>query len=95
MTCFVILHYLVANETSNTVDSILKNVDGELHIVIVDNCSPNDSFSELKSRYSKERRVSVIKNQTNAGYAKGINYGYNYVKEHFTPSFIVAMNNDM
>ncbi len=95
MTCFVILHYLVANETISTVDSILNNVNGELHIIIVDNCSPNDSFDTLTRKYHSEKRVSVIKNQSNAGYAKGINFGYDYARAHFTPSYIVAMNNDM
>lgn len=80
MTCFVILHYLVAGETISTVDSILNNVNGELHIIIVDNCSPNDSFEALVKKYQSENRVSVIKNQRNDGYAKGINFGYDYAK---------------
>jgi len=95
MTCFVILHYLVAEETISTVNSILKNVEGELQIIIVDNCSPNDSFAVLTDTYCHESRVDVIKNQTNAGYAKGINFGYDFAKEKYKPAFIVAMNNDM
>lgn len=95
MTCFVILHYLVAEETINTVNSILKNVKGERHIIVVDNCSPNNSFDVLTNTYSNNSCVSIIKNNSNAGYAKGINFGYNYAKKHFQPSFIVAMNNDM
>lgn len=95
MTCFVILHYLVSKETINTVNSILKNVNGELAIVVVDNCSPNDSFDVITQAYINEPRVKVIKNETNAGYARGINFGYDYAKEHYHPSFIVAMNNDM
>ncbi len=95
MTCFVILHYLVSEETINTVNSILKNVNGEMRIVVVDNCSPNDSYDVITQTFSNDSRVVVIKNKTNAGYAKGINFGYNYAKENFQPSFIVAMNNDM
>lgn len=95
MTCFVILHYLVANETISTVDSILNNVKGIFHVIIVDNCSPNNSFAVLTKNYSSDDRISVIKNLTNAGYAKGINLGYAYAKEQYSPSFIVAMNNDM
>lgn len=95
MTCFVILHYLVSEETINTVNSILKNVIGELCIIVVDNCSPNDSFDVLTQTFCNDSRVKVIKNETNAGYAKGINFGYVYAREHYHPSFIVAMNNDM
>lgn len=95
MTCFVILHYLVAQETINTVNSILKNVAGEFSVIIVDNNSPNDSFDVLSKNYNNEKRVIVLRNSTNAGYAKGINFGYDYAKENLNPSYIVAMNNDM
>jgi len=95
MTCFVILHYLVSDETINTVNSILNNVIGDFRIVVVDNNSPNDSFVNLQENYRNEDRVIIIKNFTNAGYAKGINFGFDFSKEKFNPSYIVAMNNDM
>ena len=37
MTCFVILHYMAADETIKCVDSILNNVEGEKKIIVVDN----------------------------------------------------------
>ncbi|MBR1592537.1 MAG: glycosyltransferase [Ruminococcus sp.] len=95
MTCFVILHYLVADETISTVNSILKNVEGDLRVIVADNCSPNDSFDVLTEKYKNEPRVDVIKNSSNAGYAKGINFGYDFAKSKYSPRFIVAMNNDM
>lgn len=44
MVCFMILHYMVADETIQCVDSILSNVIGDKHILVVDNCSPNGSI---------------------------------------------------
>ncbi len=92
---FVILHYLVADETIQCVDSILANVEGKISIIVVDNSSPNSSFSELCEHYTKNKRVFLIKNSFNSGYASGINFGYNFAKKKFNPDFIVAMNNDM
>lgn len=92
---FVILHYLVASETVQCVDSILENISGQVAVVVVDNDSPNNSFEEISKYYSGNEKVSVIRNTGNTGYAGGINFGYRYVKSHFTSDFIVAMNNDM
>lgn len=95
MSCFVILHYLVYDETIKCVNSILKNVYGEFKIIIVDNFSPNDSFSILESYFEGESRVIIIQNDENNGYSSGINFGYDYGKRIFNPDFIIAMNNDM
>ncbi|HFI0342140.1 TPA: glycosyltransferase family 2 protein [Streptococcus suis] len=91
---FVVLHYNVSEETKSTVDSILKNVINS-QVVIVDNCSPNDSYAILDKYYSDVENVIVIKNISNAGYASGINLGYHYILENYSIDFIVVMNNDM
>lgn len=95
MFVFVILHYLVSEETTKCVNSILHNVNGNFHIVIVDNDSPNNTFNSLKTKYHEEHLVDVIKNDKNGGYSSGINFGYAYAKKNYSPRFIVAMNNDM
>ena len=95
MTSFVLLHYLVFGETKKCVDSILNNVDGEKKVIVVDNCSPNDSFEKLCECYKGIDDVEVIQNSSNAGYASGINFGYSYAKRHYKNDFIVCMNNDM
>ncbi|WP_260769098.1 glycosyltransferase family 2 protein [Oenococcus oeni] len=91
----MILHYLVADETIQCVDSILANIEGEISIIVVDNSSPNGSFNELREHYARDKRVFLIKNSLNSGYAGGINFGYNFAKKKLKPDFIVAMNNDM
>ncbi|HFU4190370.1 TPA: glycosyltransferase family 2 protein [Streptococcus suis] len=94
MISFVVLHYLVSDETIKTVNSILQFAS-ESNIVIVDNCSPNNSFEVLTEEYRNEFRVKVLRNDSNAGYAQGINFGYQFAKSNYNPDFIVAMNNDM
>lgn len=95
MIGFIILHYVVEEETKKCVDSILK-LKGDKRVIIVDNCSPNDSFDELKRYYKDKKNVYVIKNVTNNGFAKGNNFGYNFAKKNINNlKFLVLMNNDM
>lgn len=95
MVGFVILHYIATDETVKCVDSILQNVSGEKKIIIVDNFSPNNSFEEIKTKYSGNEQVDVIQTDSNLGFAKGNNFGYKYTVEKYSPDFIVVMNNDM
>lgn len=95
MVYFLILHYIVEKETEKCVDSILK-LKGEKRVVIVDNDSPNHSFEELQKYYQENKEVIVLKNAENNGFAKGNNYGYEYIKKNFEDiDFIIPMNNDM
>ena len=95
MVCFIILHYMVDKETEKCVDSILK-LNGDKKIIIVDNCSPNNSYSLLKEYYQSQEDVIVLKNKENSGFANGNNFGYEYAKKIFNNlDFIIIMNNDM
>lgn len=95
MTCFVILHYMAADETIKCVESILNHVDGNKKIIVVDNCSPNKSYDVLLKKYHHHPDVDVIKTEKNLGFAKGNNVGYCYAIKEYNPEFIVVMNNDM
>lgn len=95
MFCFVILHYIVTEETIHTVDSIINLVAGNYKVIVVDNCSPNRSFAQLNNRYQNHSNVDIIQNTSNAGYAKGINFGYDYALAQYSPDFVICMNNDM
>ena len=95
MICFLILHYLVLEETQKCVDSIINNVKGEKKIIIVDNCSPNNSYEQLKEYYNNNDLVEIIQNNENNGFAKGNNFGYTHILNQYKPDFICCMNNDM
>ena len=74
---FVILHYNTMKETTDCICSIEKNIDGDKYnIVVVDNASPNGSGIQLEERYKENKRVHVILNSENQGFAKGNNLGY-------------------
>ena len=95
MVCFVILHYMALDETVQCVESILNNIEGEKKVIVVDNCSPNGTLADLRSRYEKVPDVDVIGTDSNLGFARGNNFGYQYAVSSYDPDFAVVMNNDM
>lgn len=92
---FVILHYLTYEDTIECVKSIKDNVIYEnKEFVIVDNASYNDSFDMLKSKFSIEEDIYLIRNSENLGFAQGNNIGYDFAKNKLLANFIVIINND-
>ncbi|HEL1614444.1 TPA: glycosyltransferase family 2 protein [Streptococcus suis] len=95
MICFIILHYMVKEETIKCVESILEREMDNIQIIIVDNLSPNNSGQELFEYYKENDIVDVLLNDENAGFASGNNVGYSYTKEKYNPDFMIIMNNDV
>ncbi len=94
MTAFVVLHYRAIYYTRKCVDNI-KALEGEKHIIIVDNASPDGTGALLREEYKGDREVSVLLNKENSGFARGNNYGVRYGKCKFSPDFTVVLNNDV
>lgn len=92
---FIILHYIVISDTIECINSILDNVGyNEYTIIVVDNASPNATGLELKNLYKNERRVKVVLNNLNLGFAKGNNIGFEIAKKELFSEFIIMINND-
>ncbi len=91
---FIILHYQALDETNNCINKIREKVSGDKRIIIVDNCSPNESGRKLGQQYSNSSDVQVILMEENLGFAKGNNIGFKEAKKD-SPDFIVVMNNDV
>lgn len=66
-----------------------------IKIIVVDNASANGSGYRLMEKYKEDLLCTVILNKENLGFAKGNNVGYQYAKEHYSPDFVVVMNNDV
>lgn len=95
MICYIILHYMVLEETVNCVKSIVEKGTDNIKIIIVDNFSPNGSGKELAELYQGNELVDVLLHDENAGFARGNNVGYTYAKEKYNPDFMIIMNNDV
>lgn len=93
----VILNYIAYQDTIHTVDSFLEQDKSDVHleIVIVDNASPNDSFSHLSEYAKKHENVHICQTEKNLGFAKGNNYGYSYLLEFISPDFVIMSNDDI
>ena len=89
----VVLNYNNYLCTYDCVDYLIKtNID---KIVIVDNCSTNESYERLLNRYLNNKQVEVTKTSKNLGYARGMNYGINRLKTFDVYDFIGIFNNDL
>ena len=92
----VILNY---NSFQDTIDLAVvlhkQTVSAEMYVVIVDNASPNNSFENLKPLEKKHQNVIVLQTGANLGYAKGNNFGLNYLDKHIQPNYVAILNNDI
>lgn len=93
----VILNYLAYETTIDTVKSFLaQNAEGyRVEIVIVDNCSPNESYDKLCKVFKDVPNVTTFKTDSNLGFAKGNNYGYKKLLDILTPDFVIISNDDI
>lgn len=90
----IVLNYNKYDDTIKCVRQLLASQNG-IRVVIVDNASTNDSYDVLVSGFKDEQVVSVIKNNTNAGYAAGNNFGFRYAIEKFPDlEYVGIMNPD-
>lgn len=93
---FLILHYLTYEDTKKCVDSILSRYpQSNVKIVIVDNCSNNNSGQRLFQDYEQNARIAVLLLKENLGFAKGNNVGFQFAKKEWNADFIIMINNDV
>lgn len=93
---FVILHYMAYDMTVRCVNELLAHfTDKDIHIVVVDNASPNATGADLENCYKGRNDVTVLCNTENLGFAQGNNAGYEYLCTHGGWDYIIVMNNDV
>jgi len=96
MIGIVILNYYTFSDTIKLVEDLqLQTLVNDLQIVVVDNASPNNSFEHLIRLENKYSNVKVLQTGANIGYAKGNNFGLNYLDEHMQPEHVAILNNDI
>lgn len=91
---YIILNYKTWQDTDRVAKEIMSFGNDNDVIIIVDNCSPNESSKELHKLYDNTQQVDVIDSGENGGYAKGNNFGLRYVKK-YNPEFVCIINNDV
>lgn len=88
----VVLNYNDSETTFKLITNI-QNYSVINKIVIVDNCSTDDSYTKLLRLQSS--KVDIIKSDRNGGYGYGNNYGINYLNKYYEPMYILISNPDI
>lgn len=96
MIGIIILNYNSFGDTIELVKELqMQSVEEDLRIVIVDNASPNNSYDNLKPLEKKYKNVDVLQIAENLGYAKGNNFGLEFLDKNFNPTYVAILNNDI
>lgn len=88
----VILNY---NDATTTIKLLSKIQEFDIikHIIVVDNCSTDNSL-QLLSEYNSSK-IDVIKSEKNGGYGYGNNFGITYLSVTYHPTHILIANPDV
>lgn len=90
------IYYLILNY--NTYQDTILVIDelncGTVNFLVVDNCSPNGSYERLLEKYKDISNVEIIKTSDNIGFAKGNNFGLEYLAKYL-PDYVCIINNDV
>lgn len=93
MKCgMVILNYNDYETTMNLLNEII-HYEGIDNIVVVDNCSTDDSYIRLKE--NKTDKWDLIRTKSNIGYARGNNCGIKYLIKKYNIDIIGISNSDV
>jgi GT2 family glycosyltransferase len=85
----IIVNYNGEGYLKDCFDALLSQSVNDFEIVFVDNNSQDKSLELLKSSYS-DKRIKVIRSDTNLGFAGGNNLGY----KHASGEYVILLNND-
>jgi len=92
----IILNYNSYQDTIALVSNLKKqSLAKDIFLLIVDNNSPNGSYRHLKTLEKTHENVIVLQTGNNLGYAKGNNFGLNYLDKKIKPEYVAILNNDI
>jgi len=83
----VIPHFNGIHILSECLDSLGKSTYPNLEVIVVDNCSADDSVHQVREKYSN---IKLIESRVNLGFAGGCNLGANQANG----KYLIILNND-
>jgi len=93
---YVCTNYNNSVFTLAAVETLMRNVDHDVVVIVVDNASSKVEVAKLQLLSQKYQSVYLIKNQTNVGYFRGLNIGLKELRERRPDiEWVVAGNNDL
>lgn len=91
----VVLNYRHPEETLRCVKTLQEQDYNCLHLLIVDNASPDSSYDVLSEALRDNPRASVIRCELNGGYAAGNNFGARHAMNVSHPKYFLIANPDV
>jgi hypothetical protein len=88
----IILNWNGYKDTIECVESIKKIEYKNWGITLLDNGSKDDSLKKLKKKYGKNKKIKIIPNKSNEGFAKANNQAME--KDLFNADYFLLLNND-
>lgn len=90
----VVLNYNSADDTISCVKR-LNSFNKAYHIIVVDNCSTDNSLDRIRAELKEMSHVDIICNERNAGYSAGNNYGMKYAIDKYGVEILGVLNPDV
>lgn len=89
---FILVNYKKSYLTIECINSLKEINYSNYHIIVVDNCSPDNSFEEL-SKYNKNNSFHIIQSPYNGGFSYANNIGIKLALKE-KADYIILLNND-
>ena len=75
-----------------TIRSVLNQEDSDFEIIIIDDCSTDETVDLIQSEFGHDSRVQVLSNSSNIGFCKNVNKGLAIAKGEY---FLVLGQDDL
>ena len=87
----LLLNWNGISYTKHCVESLLMLDYSNYEIIVLDNGSDNNEAEILDKKFSKNKKIRIIKNGRNIGYAAGMNKAFTFAQG----KYVLVTNNDM
>lgn len=95
MVSIILVNYGCFQDSLEAIESLKKQkTQYKYKIILVDNCSKDDSYEKLKEKYLTDEMVDIILSDKNGGFSYGNNFGIKYAIEKYNSEYFLLINND-
>lgn len=90
----IILVYNSFDDAFACINQLLQ-LHNRYRVIVVDNCSTDGSFEQLKEKFSGVSNIDLLQTAFNSGYSAGNNYGIRYAMKKYNIDTVAIMNPDV
>ncbi len=88
--CIIVPIYNAASDLKLCIESLVRNTDQIGRLLLIDDCSPDPTISEILEQYKDYPNITILKNEVNLGFTKTVNRGISEAGE----DDVVFLNSD-